>query len=109
MIGPRNIKIASDIRYVIVKHVEPFIKRESTKVKFENDSFIFPGSDKMGPIKLAISLLVLTTLAYCEDEVTVETIKHEDDIAYITPDNHPDVYFSDHFDHQVRLFTRRVG
>ena len=109
MIGPRNIKIASDIRYVIVKHVEPFIKRESTKVKFENDSFIFPGSDKMGPIKLAISLLVLTTLAYCEDEVTVETIKHEDDIAYITPDHHPDVYFSDHFDHQVRLFTRRVG
>ncbi len=63
----------------------------------------------MGPIRLVFSLLVLTTLAYCEEaEVIVETVKHEDDIAYITPDHHPDVYFSDHFDHQVRLFTFSV-
>jgi hypothetical protein len=33
--------------------------------------------------------------------VTIETIKHEDDIVYLTPDHHPDVYFADHFDHQV--------
>lgn len=35
------------------------------------------------------------------EEVTVETVKQEDDIAYITPDHHPDVFFSDHFDHKV--------
>ncbi len=33
--------------------------------------------------------------------VTIETVKQEDDIAYITPDHHPDVFFSDHFDHKV--------
>jgi hypothetical protein len=49
-------------------------------------------------------VLLLSSLALAsseEEEVTVETIKHEDDIVYLTPDHHPDVYFSDHFDHQV--------
>jgi len=35
------------------------------------------------------------------EEVTIETVKQEDDVAYITPDHHPDVFFSDHFDRQV--------
>ena len=56
----------------------------------------------MGPLQLSLAvLLIATALVHCEDEVIVETIKHEDDIAYITPEHHPDVYFSDHFDHQV--------
>jgi len=28
------------------------------------------------------------------EEVTIETVKQEDDVAYITPDHHPDVFFS---------------
>ena len=54
----------------------------------------------MGPLKFVVCTLLLT-LATADDDVTVETIKHEDDIVYLTPDHHPDVYFSDHFDHQV--------
>jgi calnexin len=33
--------------------------------------------------------------------VSVETVKGEDDIVYLTPDLHPDVFFADHFDDEV--------
>jgi hypothetical protein len=54
-------------------------------------------------LQLLLSALLLSASVSSqdEDEVTVETIKQEDDIAYITPDHHPDVFFSDHFDHPV--------
>ena len=57
----------------------------------------------MGPTQFLIGLLLISSAICQEDdeEVTVEHVKHEDDIVYLTPDHHPDVYFSDHFDHQV--------
>lgn len=54
---------------------------------------------------LVLRVLLLTTVyfatqASADDEVvTVETIKPEaDDVVYISPDSHADVFFSDHFD-----------
>lgn len=37
-----------------------------------------------------------------EDEsiVSVETLRAEDDVVYITPDTHPDVFFAEHFDEE---------
>ena len=47
-----------------------------------------------------VLVLAVTTLLNAQDpEVTVETVKSEaDDVIYITPNSHPDVYFADHFD-----------
>ena len=61
----------------------------------------------MGPTRFLILALAFT-LASADDDVTVETIKHEDDIAYLTPDHHPDVDFSDHFDHPVKKLSIRI-
>ncbi len=56
---------------------------------------------------LALALVLGAVAEDAVEEVTVETVKQEDDVAYITPDHHPDVFFSDHFDHQVSLVVPR--
>lgn len=38
--------------------------------------------------------------------VSVETLRPEDDIVYLTPDAHPDVFFAEHFDSE-EAFGRR--
>ena len=53
---------------------------------------------ELGPQFLIIVLLAIGNLKAQDPEVTVETVKTEDDILYITPSSHPDVFFSDHFD-----------
>lgn len=35
-----------------------------------------------------------------EEVVSVEDVKVEDDVIYITPNHHPDVFFADHFDNE---------
>jgi len=58
---------------------------------------------RMRALRVCLGLVMLLNVR-CHDEVeeiSIETVKQEDDVAYITPDHHPDVFFSDHFDHQV--------
>lgn len=48
-----------------------------------------------------LGLLLVVALVRGDDHesyVTVETLKAEDDVVYLTPTSHPDVFFSDHFD-----------
>ena len=54
-------------------------------------------SSGMGPIFI---VLVLASLLNAQDPevVTVEEVKTEDDVVYLTPQLHPDVFFADHFD-----------
>ncbi len=51
-------------------------------------------------------LCVLLLVASDPDVVNVETIKAEDDVVYLTPSLHPDVFFADHFDN-VDIFNKK--
>ena len=52
-------------------------------------------------------VLILAALLKAEEPdesvVSVETLKPEDDVAYLTPNLHPDVYFADHFDDEEQF------
>ena len=52
-------------------------------------------------------VLILASLLKAEEPeepiVSVENVKAEDDIAYLTPNQHPDVYFADHFDDEEQF------
>ena len=52
-------------------------------------------------------LILATSLLKAEEPedpiVSVETVKVEDDVAYLTPNLHPDVYFADHFDDEEQF------
>lgn len=54
---------------------------------------------------LFLILMILTSSAMTEEQepevVNVETLKPEDDIVYLTPNPHPDVFFADHFDDEA--------
>merc|ERR1739844_576334 len=52
---------------------------------------------------IVLVLAVTSGLLKAQDdpEVSVETVKTEDDVIYITPNSHPDVFFADHFDDET--------
>ena len=53
----------------------------------------------------SLALFLNFALRAAEEEgpevINVETIKPEDDIVYLTPNSHPDVFFADHFDDEA--------
>ena len=57
-----------------------------------------------------ILVLFLASVLKAEEQtpnvVSVETLKAEDDVAYLTPSAHPDVYFADHFDDEA-MFKKK--
>merc|ERR1712029_451755 len=57
-------------------------------------------------------LILATSLLKAEEPedpiVSVETVKVEDDIVYIRPNSHPDVYFADHFDEETDFQKRWI-
>lgn len=59
--------------------------------------------DIMGPHFFIVLVLAVAKLNAQESEVTIETVKSEDDIIYITPKSHPDVFFADHFDDETQF------
>ena len=60
--------------------------------------------DIMGPHFFIVLVLAVAKLnAHEETKVTIETVKSEDDIYYITPKSHPDVFFADHFDDETEF------
>ena len=75
----------------------------------------------------AVSLLAASAVAHVEDDdeasvevepdvvaavgddvVSVEEIKPENDVVYITPEKHPDVYFAEHFDDEAHYSKKWI-
>ena len=53
---------------------------------------------------VCIFILLALNILKAEPEpevISVETVKVDEDVAYVTPNSHPDVFFADHFDDQA--------
>ena len=58
----------------------------------------------MGIPHFFLVLVLALALHAAEEEpevLSVETLKSEDDVVYLTPNPHPDVFFAEHFDDEA--------